>query len=53
MAPDRYNWAQVWTEGHSRSYGLREDQVQLYMDKWYPNFAPAGTENLVKRASWA
>jgi hypothetical protein len=33
MAPDRYKRAPVWTEGHSRSYGLREDQVHLYMDQ--------------------
>lgn len=33
MATDRYHWAPGWTEDHSRSYGLREDQDQLYMDQ--------------------
>ena len=33
MAPDRYKRAPGWTEGHSRSYGLREDQVRLYLDQ--------------------
>ena len=33
LAPDRYHWVTVWTEGHSRSYGLREDQAQWYMNK--------------------
>ena len=33
MVPDRYKWTQGWIEGHSRSYVLREDQVQLHMDQ--------------------
>ena len=36
LAPARCGWAQGWTETNSRSYWLREDQVQAYMDKWYP-----------------
>jgi len=33
IAEDRCDWTPGWTEGHSRSYGLREAQVQSYMDK--------------------
>ena len=33
MAPDRCDWMPGWTEDHSRSYGLKEAQVQSYMDK--------------------
>jgi hypothetical protein len=36
MAPDRYHWVTGWTEDHSRSYGLREDQAQWYMNKPEP-----------------
>jgi hypothetical protein len=36
LAPDRCHWAPDWTEGHSRSYGLREDQAQWYMNKPEP-----------------
>ncbi len=33
MALDRCDWTPVWTETNSRSYWLREDQDQSYMDK--------------------
>jgi len=33
IAEDRCDWAQGWTESNSRSYGLKEAQVQLDMDK--------------------
>jgi len=33
IAEDRCDWAQGWTESNSRSYWLKEAQVQLYMDK--------------------
>ena len=50
MAPDRCekvrlgtsreaglgHWTPGWTEDHSRSYGLKEAQVQLYMDEVRP-----------------
>jgi hypothetical protein len=36
MAPDRCHGAPGWTEGHSHHYGLKEGQVQLYMDKPEP-----------------
>jgi threonine dehydratase len=29
-------WAPGWTEYHSRSYGVREDQVQAYLDQPVP-----------------
>ncbi len=36
MAKDRCDWTPGWTEDHSRSYGLREAQVQLYLEKVRP-----------------
>jgi len=36
MALDRCGWAPGWTEDHSRSYGLKEAQVQSYMEKVRP-----------------
>jgi len=36
MAPVRCHWAPGWTEGHSRSYGLREDQALWYLNKPEP-----------------
>jgi len=36
MAPDRCRWVPGWTEGHSCSYGLKEDQAQRYMNKPEP-----------------
>ena len=33
MAPDRCDWTQNWTELNSRSYWVKEAQVQSYMDK--------------------
>ena len=38
IAEDRYNWTPGWTEDHSRSYGLREDQVQFYLDQPGPGY---------------
>jgi len=36
MTLDRCGWTPGWTESHSRSYGLREAQVQVYLDKSAP-----------------
>jgi hypothetical protein len=33
MAQDRCDWPLGWTEYHSRRYGVREDQVQAYLDQ--------------------
>jgi hypothetical protein len=38
MAPARYDWAQGWTETNSRSYWLKEAQVQADMDKPGPEY---------------
>ena len=32
----QYHGIWRWTDGHSRSYGLREDQAQWYMNKPKP-----------------
>ncbi len=59
MAPDRFDWTPGWTETNSRSYWLREAQVQSDMDKPGPgywcnmraHFVPARSVDLaVKRA---
>ena len=46
IAEDRCDWTPGWTEDHSRSYGLREAQVESYMDK-------TGARILVKYADYA
>jgi len=33
MAQDSGDWAQDWTEFRSNSYGLKEDQVQVLLNK--------------------
>jgi len=38
LAPDRYVWAQGWTESHSCSYGSKEARVQARMDKPGPGY---------------
>ncbi len=37
LAQDRCVWAQGWTENRSRSYGLKEAQVQAYLNKPGPD----------------
>ncbi len=36
MAQDKLDWTPGWTETNSRSYWLREDQVQLRLNKPEP-----------------
>jgi len=36
MARARYDWTPGWTDSHSYSYGLKEAQVQSYLDKPWP-----------------
>ena len=36
IAPARCGWTPLWSKKHSRSYGLREEQVQACQDKRGP-----------------
>ncbi len=36
LAQDRCAWAPGWAETHSLNYGLKEAQVQVYMDQPEP-----------------
>ncbi len=36
MAQGSCGWAQFWSETHSRSYGLSEEQIQAYENQPAP-----------------
>jgi hypothetical protein len=38
MATDVRDWTPGWTDTHSQSYGLREAQVQVRLDKPGPGY---------------
>jgi hypothetical protein len=45
LAQDKCGWTPLWSESHSRSYGLSEEQVQACLDQPGPG-QDTGREHL-------